>query len=260
MRFREILWLVICPVLLGGCLFDKQKDKIVQVSPEFSIKMFEKLGESKDFQLHVSSIANQSCTNFTINLSSILSGGKLTLRINEIIQPSFCLEGLGPAKGEANLGPVTIGSFKVNIQLKDALSNEGTLKVTDDEFKLELKTSDGLEVIFPSLLRIPTGTIWGYVAYDNKAEVGNLPDSFLADLKTLTQDSGLKEGYYGYFSVDKSLNLKFDPPPSNQFHTTFKFWFEGSPQTLQKLIDGYGKAQGGEKMKIRLYTWEGLVF
>jgi hypothetical protein len=221
--------------------------------------MFETLGENREFLFNITSIANQPCLNYGIDATALLNSNNVTLIIKEIIQPSHCMEGLGPAFTENNVGILKNGTYKLSVKLKDVFENKGELFVRDDEYQMKMGTKDGLEILFPVLKRIPVKTIWGYLGYDNKLAVGNLPNNFLSDLSKISQDSGLKSGNYGHFTVDKSLNLVFDTPPVNQNVQTFKFYYEGAVASLQNLLDNYSKASGGENLKIKIFTWDGHV-
>lgn len=254
-----MLWFGTLTLLVNSCDLLNKKDKVVAISPEFAVEISETLGESRELQFHLFSISSQPCLNYGIDASAWRFQNTINLKINDLISPSFCQEGNGPATSFISFGNLASGTYDLNISLKDIFSNTGELKVKEDELQIKLNTSDGIEMLYPVLKRIPVKSIWGYVGYNDKSASETHAQAFVTSLAKISQDSGLKSGFYGHFIVDKTATLIFRTPPPFQNFQTFKFYYDGHLSEIRKLIDHHINLSGEGKLKIKVFVWDGSV-
>jgi hypothetical protein len=261
MKKRQFLILAIILGMVGCRLSEDDKGTFVRVTPDFSVKLFEELGDTRQFQFLVSTIENQPCENATINYSTQNYTGNVSLWLYGISEPENCIATPAQAKITANVGFLNNGDYAVRLNLKNAIENNGKLKVRDEAYTLMMESHDGLELPYLELRRIPAKIIWGYIAYNDKNAVGDSPDNFIKDLVNLSQNASLTTGYYGYFSIESGIQGPvFDPKPGFNYFKTFVHKYNGEKQNLESLLEFYRSSAAGNHMTIKLYTWEGEIF
>ncbi len=248
-------------VVLGsfaGCkLSDEDKETVIKVSPEFSLDLFEKLGDTRQFQVQISTVEPQPCENNVIDYSSNVSSDGLFLYLHEIINSPNCINAETIIETEASFGFLNNGSYRVEVTLKDVIQNLGTLSVTQDAYHLQLETQDGIELKHNELRRIPKGYIWGYVGFADANSGGVKADSFLAELGAKATAKPLSQGYYGYFIINENDQLAFVSQPVFTNFQTFYFKNNVPVSELESLLNLYRSGQNDQDFKIALYTAEG---
>jgi len=244
--------------VLAGCkVSTDEKGTIVKVKPEFTIDLFEQLGESRIFQFKVATIEKQDCTNFSISTSSTLSFNRVTLNVNDLVPPIDCIEGEAPATTISGVGLIPTGYFTLNINLKNTIKNEGLLRVYQDSIAVDLDSRDGLEMVHEVLYRIPETVIWGYAAYNNKEAGAGYADSFLSELTGMTEPAEFQQGYYGYFKLDETGNLILSPAPGHTYFKTFLFTYHGDVKALEDLLYSYRSDSAGTGVEFAIFTGSG---
>ena len=222
--------------------------------------MFEELGEISQFQFKTSSIEQYDCQNYELDANAYRFNSFIQFTIRDLIQPSECETGMAPAKNTSSIGFLPNGDYNVQISLKNTISNQGKLQVTADAFTLKMESLDGIELASTELKRIPAKSIWGYVGYQNKDEVGNQPELFIQDLKNSSLTINLPQGEYGYFKIENNGQLILNPPPKFTFFQTFLFKYDKNLQELESLLEAYRMGPANGKMEIKVFTWEGESF
>ena len=251
--------MVLC--LLAGCrLSEEDKDTIITVDPEFTVDLFEELGESPSFFLKIKTIESRDCLNDSIKYTAQRQTTRLILSINNIQEAPDCITGNNYINASAGFGHLGNGSYFMQIGLKNTLINKGKLTVSDQAYVIDMDREDGLAFIRSTLNRVPRKTIWGYVAYENHNAAGDFPQQFMDDLGHLCQQASLPAGDYIHFEVDDQGLLKLQTPPSYSFFKTFYHKFDGDFQTVEQLLEDYRSGPGGGNMEVKLFTSDGKVF
>jgi hypothetical protein len=259
----QLLWLIgfVAMYVFGGCkLADEDKETIITVDPEFTIDLFEKLGTTPEFQFKLKTIESTECQNDTINYTSQRLATKLTLSVNRIQEAPDCIPGNQPAEASAGFGNLGNGSYFVEIGLKNTIINKGKMIVSDQAYLLDMESNDGFEIVRSELNRVPRRMIWGYLAYQDKNAVGDLPSQFLADLTAISQSLILSKGYFAHFEIDENNLLKLPVPPPFPYFKTFYFRFDGNLQDIEQLLRNYRGGTTADLMEVKILTWEGKTY
>ena len=241
---------------LTACDKKANEEKIIDVEKEFNVQMWEKLDAyGGSLQFAVSTIKNQPCGNTGIEMNSNQINSKLTITIKSLVQPLRCDNISQPAVDTLTIGNISTGSYNFNINLKDVVLNSGILTVKDNLYKLYLTKQDGISLIAPELLRVPSGTIWGYVSFDTGQDAKLL--KFFDNLNKLANPITIPLGNYGYFTITSTkveIKANFDTKKQNIrqiFHNLTK-----STLDLENLVNEY-RSQG---LDIKMLTYDGKVF
>jgi hypothetical protein len=258
MKVKFLLHYVLAIGVLAGCKVPHDdKETIVKVTPEFAIDLFEKLGEPREFQFKVATLEQLECTNYFISTNAALSFNRVTLNVIDLLAPNDCIAGLAPATGMAEVGALPLGYFNLDIHLKNAIENDGTLKVFQDSIVVDLDSQDGLEMAHEVLLRIPEHAIWGYTAYNNKDAGAGVANSFLSDLANMAETGEWAKGYYGYFRLDENNDLILSPPPNHTYFQTFLFTYHDDISGLEDMLRYYRTGPGGAAVEFAVFTGTG---
>ena len=253
-----LLLLLFTLAFLYGCpqKTDDIGDQIVDVKEEFLIDIWEELiGDVRSFRIDLETIEEESCLNYGINYSVHMSNGNINITINDLEEPADCLPGNAPAREFVELGQWINGFFNVEINLRDAVVNEGRLTVSNDKYLLSMESEEGISLVRTRLFKVPISTIWGEVAYDD-AELDNEVNAFMADITELGQHRQYQPGYYGYFSIEQDQSLILRDASDLPFNQTFILKLDGEKDQVVSLLDQYRDSMG-DRMQIRLFTWRG---
>ena len=253
MKKNNYSLLVLFALLAFGCNRNKEGDKIIDVEKEFSFQLWEQLDENGgNFQLIAATLQNQNCGGMHIEYTQNTIGSKITVTLKNLAPPAACNGKIEPAVDTISLGNLTKGTYKLNINLKDAVLNDGSLVVDDKKYTLFMAKTDGIEVPQREVLRVPRGAIWGYFSYENGQEAKMI--KFTDNLTRLTTPLSISQGDYGYFTVKSAavdIKSSFDSKKANvkQLLATLT----GSRLELQTLIQDY-RNQG---LDIKILTFDG---
>ncbi len=258
MKVKLLLHCFLAVSVIAGCKLSKHdKETIVKVTPEFAIDIFEKLGDTREFQFKVSTLEKQECTNFTISTNAALSFNRVTLNVIDLLPPTDCVQGYAPAYGVAEVGILPSGYFNLDIHLKNAINNDGMLSVYTDSIVVDLDSEDGLDLIHKVLCRIPETAIWGYTAFDDNDSGADIAAAFKADLTGITQPAKFPQGYYGYFDLDENDNLILSPAPAHIYFQTFLMTYNGDIKNVEDLVQSYRAAAAGADVEFAVFTGTG---
>jgi hypothetical protein len=190
----------------SACQLESLNDPIVvaDIDDEFYIDLWETLGTSPRFEIHIETIKDEECLNVVIDASPLKRPQTVNIRIDNIIQPADCIEGLAPAMAQLDLGSMPIGFYNFSIDLKNTIFNNGQLTITDERYSLEMETEDGIILVRSDLYRIPDQTLWGYVNFD--LGQNDLAEAFTQELAAFADPFNFKRGYYGHFTINNDAN------------------------------------------------------
>lgn len=243
-------------IILTACNKSNDPDVILNVEEEFSIILWEQLRQNtRDFQLNLQTLKkNFKCQNFEVGFDQDQIGNTLLITINDIIEPTDCLEGENKASGIVNFGKLPTGFYNLTIDLKDVVSNQGVLEINEDFFQLNMNSKDGIIIEKNQLYRIPDRLIWGYVQYQDQS----VTDDFLAELDQITQSVSLTAGNYGYFNIENT-NLTINADTDISTATTFATSLVGNTAELKILVKKY-QEEFGNGLALKVYTFRGEEF
>lgn len=239
----------------SACNKKANEDKIIDVEKEFNIHLWEKLdGNGGNLQLIMSTIKNQPCGNTHIEMNTAVTDYKITITLKSLITPPACNNVPAPASDTLSFGNIKNGQYELNINLKDDILNNGTLTVNESAYKINLDKQDGISLITPELMRIPNGTVWGYVAYDGGQDAKLI--KFFDNLNKIATSITMAPGNYGHFTISSTkvdIKESFDTKKQNTRQIFYKL--NKSYLELVGLISEY-RAQG---LDIKLLTYDGKI-
>jgi hypothetical protein len=152
--------------------------------------------------------------------------------------PTGCTGPLTRTSDTLNIGRLSNGTYKLSINLKDVVLNNGYLSVNPNLYIVDLQSENGISMPFKQLSRIPENTIWGYV--NHESSVTNKAQAFMDSLKTMCQTTSLLNGRYGHFEVvHESLKMPATLQYTHPITTTFFFKYEGTEDKLDRLIQHF---------------------
>ncbi|MEO0042068.1 MAG: hypothetical protein RL329_1516 [Bacteroidota bacterium] len=223
-------------VFLTLCLFSCKKDidstsgTEVKVKKEFDIQLWEKLSPNGgELQMIVNSIDSQACADTRLDYYVSIIDTKVTVTLKSFTIPTNCTGPKAKTSDTLLLGRLQNGVYKLSINLKDAVLNNGSLTVTNGLYIADLQSEHGFKMDAKQLTRIPANTIWGYINYDvASTQRANL---FVDSLKAISQPTYLTNGQYGHFTVSNEVLTL----PVN-VSKTFFFRYEGTDEKLEKLM------------------------
>jgi len=262
MRISLLLSFVL--LFLVACRRDEVEDPdiIVSVEPEFIVDLYEQrdtLGGPPRFGLWMESMAEYACPGYQIRTQSRLEGSHLFVQVLEVEKPPVCVGDSSPARQFVPLGNLLEGTYTITVTLGEAgaLVSEGVLMVRSDMYELSMSETRGFDLQNRVLNVLPAKCLWGYVLTPQEIQV---PPAYqyINDLKTLTDESVLAPGFYGYFTVSGSGQYFFHrsiAPPAGQ-HVPFLRKFTASDGALQSLLQGY-RSNPSQPLAIRCWSSEG---
>jgi hypothetical protein len=252
--FKSLI-LIVGILLAGGCGKKNQQAEIILVDKEFNVSPFEHLSETGgDFQLRLSTIANEDCGGTRIGYEQFANSSQVTVTISELKYPSTCKGNAEPAKDTISFGKLKNGSYKLNIALGKSISNAGTLRVNDAVYQITMNKENGIRMIHNQLLRVPKNAIWGFIGYDKEQEVKFI--EFLNNLSKIAAPIDVADGYYGYYTItNREINIHDTFNSGKQTIKKVMYTLFGTHKELQDLVLK-SKAVGFD---FRMFTSEGKV-
>lgn len=244
-------------MLCFGCnLSEKDKDVVVKIEPEFLLGMKEELSQSRDFNLTFKTIHDQSCISNMINFTSNRSNNSLNLNLVEILETENCQLGEGPVESSASYDFLPIGTYHLDLNLKNTINSAGTLTVSNEKFTVEIEDGFGFQLNQNILMRVPNSTVWGYVAYKDNQHSAEA-DEFLNQLNLKTSNLKLGKGDYGYFSIGDNEKLSLQATPDYNNFKTFYRISSGQISELETLLESFRSQFSGGEMEFKIFTWQG---
>ena len=224
---------------------------ISPIDSAINIRMVETFDKSpRTVQLYCSTTKIYPCCNYSINVEHRQSSNVIDISFKNVIEHDFCLTALGPASAVIDLGALSNGTYRLNLNI-GSVRRTGELVVTSDSYKVNIANNKAFRFTNTPLNRIPEYTIWGTIGY-HKQETSSLVQSFIADLIGLgATKKSYNSGFYGEFDIDKNGDIV--QPGSNSgywFAQSFIFHFSGNIDNVEQLIKQYARDYGIEYMYI----------
>lgn len=206
---KRILLFFGIALLLGACEQASEPFVVFDVETDYRLELRENLsGSNKKLLLEISTtIAGFTCEDAEIITQSSSVGNEITVNIKETRVPGEdCTNnGTFPAKAFLNLGELNAAEYQLTISIGETLFNYGTLIVTENSYEMVFDEElDGIEIPKPKLTKIPYGTIWGRLKYnDDNANVILLLSDLQGRLIGLgAAEKILSSGNYTNFEID----------------------------------------------------------
>jgi hypothetical protein len=257
---KKIFTGMLLTLLMVGCKkeMDSSSGTEVKVKKEFDIQLWEKLTPTGgELQLIVNSIEPQACPNIHLDYYISTIDNKVTVTLKSFAMPSNCMGPITRTSDTLNIGRLSNGNYKLSINLKDVVLNNGSLSVNSNLYVVDLQSENGISMPFKQLARIPENTIWGYVNHENSGT--NKAQAFMDSLKTICQTTSLLNGRYGHFEVvNESLKMPTTIQYIHPISTTFFFKYEGTEDKLERLIQHF--RLNTNTLNINLSTQTGKQF
>lgn len=235
------------------------KEVVIQVQDEFEIEIIEALGVERQLRFNLSSIEMEPCLNNTIDRTVFVNNDAITLLINGINQATDCNPGVAPALATGNAGVLQNGIYDFNVTIRNTIENQGKMVVSDDMYEINLLNNDGIVIDETVLRRIPPNTIWGYAAFDDSNIVGNTPDAFISDVKTISQPLNLNAGYYGIFDITADNDIHLKELSDHTYHSTFLLKYNGELDELRGILENHRSSFEEENLSLVIYTATGQI-
>ncbi|GEO02355.1 hypothetical protein AAE02nite_00190 [Adhaeribacter aerolatus] len=130
-------------LLLLGC----EEDTIHPINSTIQIEPTEiTVGTEKRIFLSCATEQTYICSNFNILTTQQVQQNLFRINFSGIDKISYCANTLGPAQAKVDLGALPNGDYLLELNSK-TFRNNGTLKVTATEIKLDFPHQDGIAII-----------------------------------------------------------------------------------------------------------------
>ncbi|MCG8327048.1 MAG: hypothetical protein MI974_05145 [Chitinophagales bacterium] len=247
-------------LIAGACNLSSLDDPIVvtDLENEFYLDLWEHLEpEGRFLEWRLRTIENAECEDASIDYFYRNSGGTIGLNINAIINPADCTPSEQPLSVYFAGGQLNNDVYPISIGVRDAVVNEGSLIVSDDSYRLSFSSLTGVVLLKRVLRRIPDPVIWGYI-HTQHDSLQVAADEFMNNLETKTLPVSLKEGNYGYFSVDnEAVIIKHIHVPEGA--TMFAYEYIQDDDVLEGMITSL-KEEHPNGIEVRIFNTKGGEF
>ncbi len=264
MRITRQIILLLCLLSgLSACHPDPNDDPpvVVTAEPEFRIDAYEQRDPGSGtavFGLWVESMQLYDCPGYQIVSELRQSGQQIEMDLLDVLPPANCSGMPAPARQFVAIGQLAPGSYTLRLSLGKTIVNQGTLTVTNDQYTLHFTKPQGFEIQNYTARHLPDALVWGYVSVPDEA-AAMAAQNFLADIKTITTDSGLAPGFYSYFTVSGTGEVFFHSSitptgPSAMFVRKLN----AAPIALKNLLQNYRSGVGQQQpLAVRCFSTQG---
>jgi hypothetical protein len=240
-----------------GCNKSDNQVKIIEIEKEFSFQPWQTLNETGGgFSLIAHTLKKQVCGGAKVDIVSTIDSKNISVKVKGLIYPTVCGNQPLIAADTIQMNNLVKGSYNFKIILKDAVVNEGTLKVDDNKYALTMSRFDGIEVPQTEIMRIPKGLIWGVVNYEQTQQSKYI--IFEERLKKIaTAQSDIPKGDYGYFVMgdQSSFNVKTSISPRGSTKHLL-YYLNSNNIALKDLVEEFRDPA----FELKFFTSDGKVF
>jgi hypothetical protein len=240
-----------------GCSKSNTQDKIIEIEKEFSFQPWQTLNESGgNFSLIAQTLKKQDCGGAKVDITTQIDALNISVNVKGLTYPAICGSQPELATDTIQLSGLTNRTYNFKIILKDAVVNQGSLKVDDSRYVLNMTRLDGIEVPQTEIMRIQKGLIWGYVNYEQNQQSNYV--KFEDKLKKIaTAQSDIPKGDYGYFVINDQSTFNVKATINSKGATKHLLYYLNSNNTaLKDLVDEFR----GPAFEIKFFTSDGKVF
>jgi len=259
-RFKYLIGLsLLYGLALTSCRKDGDDTPIIDINiaDQFSASPWEALSPNqREFILRIGTLSKQACADDTLDLNYERNGQRFIISINDIVSSNECIGDSAIIESSINLSSLSEGTYQLEINLRQEISNKVQLVVRQNQYELEMEIEHGISLPHSTLLRIPSNTIWGFAAYNDNKMAAAI-EQFTEELMAITTTPTLDFGYYGYFSRYQGQSLQLDSRPEGFIgYETFARIATRDYSAVRNLANRY-RTDYGSQVKIKVYTADG---
>lgn len=258
----KLLFILCLLLVLQACKTNKTEAPVLdtEVEKEYELDLWETLANAtRTFQVRANTVKIQDCQNYYIESSFSRKGNTIEINLGKPQIPGICDQGAGPAKANFDLETLSNGTYNVTIKLGQIVPSSGRLTVSSSSYFFSINNPIGFRFVHNQLLRIPDFSVWGYVAYDAKAQA--TANQFYNDLAAISFPQELTAGYYGYFSILETgqMELGGTKVSTDRPIQPILRRFQANEKDLEKLIQTY-REKYGQSIQIHLRNVAGKEY
>lgn len=247
---------------LGSCKIENLDDPIIipLVEQEFTLDLWENLSPTgSTWEIRLETVADEPCENSTILTDYQKIGQNLNLTIFDILAPENCNPVSEPATGSEELLEVIEGDYNLSVELQDIVINNGRLLVTEDLLQVNMDTEDGIGWLHTELRRVPTGALWGYVAYES-GDQQQEADSFIHSVQAIAAPLSVVNGYYGHFTVTNGgTAVTVNSRPEGMASKSFLFEYDNDTLDITQLVEEF-RTNAPAGMTVEVFNYKGKIW
>jgi|GEM_PF-6928827 len=227
---------------------DVAEDVVLNLLPSLNT-----YGYGLNFSFQSDSLYNCENVGFVYTLKS--TSDDVNIHLLGVQIPESCVSGNAPAFEKVKV-PAEEGYYSISIDIGDYIHNTGSLVVEKDVYKIYLNSRYGMAIPNYVMYKIPEGTIWGYAVAPNGASQKEVMNTVRSGLDSITDDTDLTEGYYGYYAVSKPFGIYTLFPTYHSAQSCFAFHFSADHAVLENAIANI-RTQLPPDTDFKVFTWEG---
>ena len=208
-------------VLNSSCSKELPENTIYSIPDEFDISIHQ-IPTSQGIQpsFLITTKSHFECSNADLKVELISIDQKLKINISDIIENSNC--NFNPGKLQEEIFAfLANGRYGLEIKLKNAITNQGALVVSDKKFSFEMETTHGFEIITGEVNKIPRNYLWVVVKAKNTKDM-LLAEKLRKEIAPYTEfNNDLSPGNYGIFIITDNNTIVFKDIPVNNTTEVF---------------------------------------
>ncbi len=257
-------WGLIIVLSLSACSKEEPVDKVTfDIEKEMLLDLKEELGpdENRNLLLGIKTIQEFDCENYELNTSVRLTDDEfIRVTVTDLIQPIDCIPGETAAFGQAGLGNLSEKEYLLNLSVLYEINYEGRLSANGSYYRLTFGDDvTGVSVNNPTLYRIPSKSVWGYLQYE-AADI-MVAQNLLQDMQELLEVTTPTPGNYGHFVLSNANEVSLPAEDIEEVqgrqNQTFLLRLVGTVDELREKVESEYCPQYQEKVKLQLYTHTG---
>lgn len=212
MRIFSYLAILMC---FAGCSYfnDPGSELILNLDNEFEVEMKEHLiPGGRDLRFSITSLSRVDCEDAELTLETERSGDAISITISDIVTTPECSGGTSFPEGEA-LFQVRRKQYDLMIQVKEQVSQQGLLDVSDTEYQINLDNTKGFVVDRTVLKKIPENFAWGYIQPIDDEQKTFVYDFLSTNGLVYRPLVNLAPGHYSYFNISEDGTITIEDKP-----------------------------------------------
>jgi hypothetical protein len=240
--------------LFSSCNNDDENDHAfnyinLEFYEEFSV-------DGPELIFNFSTVETFPCSNFTIDVNVTPTPGYTEMEISDIDVPDVCVTAIGPATQIVSMGPSSSSTTKYSIWVNNK-RHDFHLITEDHKISVSQNQPFDNHLFFAadSLMRIPPGTVWGYILYNNTEKAAEIWNQILLAFEEVgIEEMKLPDGHFHFFQI-KDEEVIY--PNVKQEAQTFYFHFDQPLQVLIEIYENILEQNQQPGVQLRLFDTKG---
>lgn len=232
------LVLAIVLVTFAGCEDDKPGTTPLQT---VNVDVYETVNYGAKYMfMHFETDLDTYPVTYSIRHGLETNGNNIEINLPDIQKDNYDDLNIkkGPAVADVGLGTLENGVYNLTIKVAQNI-NTGTLTIADSVMTLDFQSPQALTINHDTVRRIPFGTVWGYIGYNNVANA-SIAQAVLDSMSGIgALPANYPAGYYGYFSVDDTGAFTQNIPTDVEYYKTIFRYYNGAAAPLDQLLTFY---------------------